>query len=303
MATSLVVPELALEHHATDLRSEHVRVAWLRGRNVTTDYRLLNHAVGFVKRLNRSTATIVLEGGGRFEEGVTQRQLETGTITRSHQGRAGTEAHGGAASSVVLFEWSVFAGAQPAGSFETVSAVGSRRRTPESLARRLDGEAPEATSIEIADLLRANGLPLGPIAVGDLRERVTADEHAVTAAVTKFVSQLDAYPSIEEVSAELGWSSRHVNRRYAQVIARFGYSWESWRDHLHHARIRDALRMLSAGATTEFVARRTGFRSPVALCHAFAKGGLPSPGVLARAARRDALDGWTPFVPLGDAAE
>jgi transcriptional regulator GlxA family with amidase domain len=69
-----------------------------------------------------------------------------------------------------------------------------------------------------------------------------------------------------------------------------------WRGALHHMRLAHALRLISApGATTELVARHTGFRSPTALCHAFAKGGLPSPGVLARAARKDALESWTAF--------
>jgi hypothetical protein len=76
---------------------------------------------------------------------------------------------------------------------------------------------------------------------------------------------------------------------------------------LHHTRVLQALRLLAApGATTETVARLTGFRAPTALCHTFAAGGLPSPGVLARAATRDVLDRWTheirPRFPLRESS-
>ena len=74
---------------------------------------------------------------------------------------------------------------------------------------------------------------------------------------------------------------------------RYALLWGHWRSALHQARVLSALRLLSApGATTERVAKLAGFRSPSALCHTFAVAGLPSPGALAREARRDPLVTW-----------
>jgi len=100
---------------------------------------------------------------------------------------------------------------------------------------------------------------------------------------------------------ELGSNARTVHRRIERIAERYVLPWSHWRSALHHTRIVQAIRWLGApGATTELVARLTGFRSPTALCHAFAAAGLPSPGTLARAARRGPLEAWAPSgVELG----
>ncbi|HEX3344245.1 MAG TPA: hypothetical protein VHS09_06715, partial [Polyangiaceae bacterium] len=151
------------------------------------------------------------------------------------------------------------------------------------------------------DFLRTLGFPLRRIEHGELHERLDARAELarrVHAACSTALASLPMRPAMVDVVSALETHPRQIHRLVAAVAERYRLPWAHWRATLHHLRLAHALRLLSApGATTEHVARRTGFRSPTALCHAFAKGGLPSPGVLARSARRGALEAWTAFAP------
>ncbi len=289
----LHAPELDAFHEAIEVRTPFLRISTHRGRNVSSDWGVVERAAPFVHRLTRCSLTIVLVGRGRFDEGH-RRSLRAGDVAVSDQTRAGTEAYAGGVSSVVCVDWdpSVL-GARHA------STVAIHRLDRADLARvttaaaALAGERPEAASVEIVRVLRANGLPFVPLSVGDLSTLEPDGAQALADAISRQLSSLRSRPAIDDVVGDLGWGTRRVHRRLAASAAHYGLVWGHWRSVLHHYRLVSALRMLSApGATTELVARLAGFRAPTALCHTFDDAGLPSPGTFVRDARKDVLDAW-----------
>jgi AraC-like DNA-binding protein len=296
---SFDVAEVAARHRSVEARAPGLRVAWLRGENVSTDYGLLNRTAPFSGALKRAAITVVLEGDGRFEERSARTYLRPGEMVVSDQRARGTEAFVGSVSSYFSLEWDPTTLGAPVGpSFALGRLPALDVARLRELAPQLAGPEPARVTLQIMALLRAAGLPLATVDEGYLADRTSEADRRLSAIVAKHLGNLEQHPAIEDVTAEIGWTARHVNRRLAALAQQYAFPWEHWRASLHHARMLAALRLASVGAPTEMIARKTGFRSPTALCHAFAKAGLPSPGVLARAAKRDVLDRWSDWVPL-----
>src|SRR6202012_4403059 len=102
------------------------------------------------------------------------------------------------------------------------------------------------------------------------------------------LSRLDLHPQSIDFEARLGCSRWTLTRLLHDVHTRYGVcgigggtDWRSVRD---FARLQGA-RILSThqGAPLGAIARSVGYRSPEAMCHAFANAGLPSPGQVRRA--------------------
>jgi hypothetical protein len=84
-----------------------------------------------------------------------------------------------------------------------------------------------------------------------------------------------------DLADALGCSERTTLRVSSAYFRSLYVSVDSLRDYVASGRLWvAAAAMLSTGARTEIVSRRLGYSSPVALCHAFADAGLPSPGRL-----------------------
>jgi hypothetical protein len=167
-----------------------------------------------------------------------------------------------------------------------------------ALASAYERDATAGTLVEIFDLLRAFGFPFERLTRADVERRPTPAGHqALADAVARSLSGIDRLPSIDDVRADLSLTQRTVHRQLRSIADEYALAWKNWRAALHQTRVLSALRVLAApGATTELVARLAGFRSAAALCHTFAVAGLPSPGVLARAARRDAIVRWVDYL-------
>jgi AraC-like DNA-binding protein len=289
-------PELDVGYEHLDIRMRHLRLVRVRSRGVASDWGLLNRASLFAKPGTRTAVSIVLEGTGRFDEARKHEFLPAGALAISSQAHGGTEAYAGARSSVLAIEWepSVYgAGFSGACAIERLTMAELERVG--SWAGKLDGPERELAIDGLLDVLRANGLRLDR---ADLeRERDAGDLQPLQHALSDTLSTLEQSPTIEDVSSTLGWDQRRIHRRMSALRETYGMAWNHWRDLVHQTRMIQAMRLLTArGATTELVARLSGFRSPSALCHAFAKGGLPSPGRLAHAARSDALARLSEFV-------
>lgn len=292
----LDAPELDAFHRHVEVRSKSLRVGWHVGRNVASDYALVQRAIPFLRRMSRPQLSIVLEGHGRFDEEDRHVWVEAGSIVASDQRLGGTEAYAGATSSILILEWDpIWMGAPLEGGVQLVRLDARDRARLGAVAAGLESATPARATAKLVELVRSLGIALEPVDERELLDVASEHDQRLGTAISKELSRLDAHPSIEDVVDCVGWSSRHVNRRFATLAGTYGLPFESWRTLLHFTRIFAATRLLSAGATTERVARRTGFRSPTALCHAFAKAQLPSPGVLARSARCDVLDTWTAF--------
>lgn len=292
---SLHAPELDASHHAIDLRSPWLRVGVHRARNLASDFGLVEHALPFVHRLTRPAITILLEGRGRFDEGGKRVELAAGDLALSDQRRGGTEAYAGQQNATLIIEWDPDAlGVPVADAFAVEHLTLRDRERLASAAAGIEGAEPEQAALDVLEILRGIGLPFERLELGALtpQDRASEDQALITA-IGEHLSHLHRHPSIDDVVETLGWGPRLVHRRLEASARRYGVPWEHWRAILHYARIVTAIRLLGApGATTETVARLTGFRAPTALCHAFGKLDLPSPGALARAARGDVLDAW-----------
>lgn len=301
-------PELDAWSSGVELRTPFLRFCVQSSRNVSTDWGVVERAVPFVHRMSRPGLSLVLAGRGRFDEHGRHHEVRTGDLALSDQRQHGTEAYAGPTSRLLALEWDPrVMGAGRAGS------VGIDRIDPRTLAALADcasrlERAPtdahaSAAAIEIVQRLRALGLPLARIDAGVLRRTSDDGEQRLADALGQSLSRLREHPDLEDVSGELGWSTRLVNRRVGDMVARYGIPWDGWRAMLRSFRLTTALRLLSVpGATTEGVAKLTGFRSPSALCHAFDKAGLPSPGAFVRAAKVDVLAGWSAFAATPVAA-
>lgn len=291
--------ELDAFHIATELRTPELRVGLHRARNVSSDYALLVQASPFTEPASRVGLTIVLDGQARFEEADRQVWLEAGDVVQSDHARRGTEAHAGQSSRVFLLEWSpAVLGASKTGSFEVARLDARARARLSTLADAFERDPSASTLVAIFDLLRAFGLPFERMTRADLeRSPVPTEQQLLTDAVARSLSRLEDLPAIDDVEAELALTQRTLHRQLRSIADVYALTWAHWRAALHQARVLAALRMLAApGATTELVARLAGFRSPSALCHTFAVAGLPSPGVLARAAKRDVIATWADHV-------
>jgi AraC-like DNA-binding protein len=289
-----VFPTLRASYEVVDVRMPWLRVVSRRSRGLVTDFGILNRAIPFLDRLtDRSTLSVVLSGAGRFDERTGPTFLNVGDMAASDFS-AGTEAYSG---DTLTVEWSprMLGAAQGPGlSVTRLSALDTGRMA--ELAGKLDGPGRALAVVGILDVLRANGLAIGEIATGDLS--CPTDEARQLQRLQNVVSErltaLYEFPVLEEVSSGLGWDQRRVHRRLSRLRETYSIVWHHWREFVHQARMLRAMQLLSIpGTTTELVARLSGFRSPSALCHAFAKADLPSPGRMSTIARVGALDGWS----------
>lgn len=156
-------------------------------------------------------------------------------------------------------------------------------------AGRLVTPARDAAIEDVLAVLRANGLRFARVEPEEIDARYASLNQALGARL----DLLEGRPDVEEIATALHWSRRTVTRRLQSMARAYAFVRPHWREALRSARLLAALRLLAApGATTELVARLTGFRAAAALCRAFADVGWPSPGRFAQAARRDPITSW-----------
>jgi hypothetical protein len=303
----LSVGSLAAAFEDAEVRTPHLRVALRRGRNVTNDYALLGRAIPVAHRQTRPQISILLSGAGRTDENGRRVWMEAGDFVVSDGGaeRGGSGAYSGTDLRQLLVEWdpTVFGLAYDR-AFEASSVSQSdRSRLEQAALRAVCEETSPSGIVELLAVLRSIGLPLERVDARGLGPAPAA-LYALHRSVAARLSNLQDFPSIDDVAGDLNWNQRRIHRAIKSLGEAYGLQWSDWRTGLHIYRMLSATRLVSIpGATTELVARLTGFRSPTSLCHAFAKAGLPSPGALAARARGSALENWVDQALLPSAAE
>jgi AraC-like DNA-binding protein len=136
--------------------------------------------------------------------------------------------------------------------------------------------------VELLGLLRAEGAPFVPVFSGDLIEVPSAPVLRLSHALDIVLSRLEDGPSMTDLDAALGLSSRQINRVVTDFNRRYGFNSLGWRDTRNRRRLLvGATMMTSEDARTELVARAMGYSSPTGFCHALSVAGLPSPGAIA----------------------
>jgi AraC-like DNA-binding protein len=275
------------EHDAfvdrTLLRHERFCVAVIRASNLALDYGVLMQAVRYMTRFRRAQLMVLLAGRGYFRSAKRLSSLGPGDVVESDQLLQEAEGYAGSPCELLIVEWDDGSELGPAHRGEArFSRIG-----PAEIARlRAHVQALHATPAEtwVAELarqLRACGRPRGPV---DARALAPPSEDLANAyaALGVAASRLEGQRSLTEVASVLGVCERQVHRRLGDLAREFGHPFEGWREFVHENRIEWAIQLLSQGTLPlERVARLAGYRSAVALCHAFSLRGAPTPGSIA----------------------
>ncbi len=161
--------------------------------------------------------------------------------------------------------------------------VGAAR---EVAGRLSDPETPfVAIALSIRTLFDALGAEgFGPFDTRPL-DGIDLPSQLALQAVDGVLADLQAQPQVVDLEARLscsrwtlGRSIRGLSQKYGLSGVSGGTDWRSMRDFM---RLRVAgIFMSHPQAATGVIARRVGYRSAEAMCHAFANAGLPSPGRL-----------------------
>jgi AraC-like DNA-binding protein len=100
-------------------------------------------------------------------------------------------------------------------------------------------------------------------------------------ALRPMIERLYLTPTLQEVVAATGVSTRQMDRYIQSFVNSFGLVGDRWRGATLHLRLKLAVILLSAdGATVSDVATTVGYGSSDAMARAFRDAGLDSPGVV-----------------------
>ncbi len=145
---------------------------------------------------------------------------------------------------------------------------------------RMDSD--DATLSEALGALYASLATAGLIetaAVDGARRPLPAPFPQLWRALRPMVERLYLNPTLQEVSAATGISSRQVDRHIKYFVTAFGLFGDGWRPATRHLRLKLALLLLSVdGASIAEVARVVGYGGTVAMARAFRDAKLLPPG-------------------------
>ena len=269
----------------TLLRCSGFCVAVLRARGIVLDHDVIARAVDFFGRYRRPQIAVFLSGRGYVQIEGRVLPLVAGDVVETDQIRTEAEGYAGSPCEVVIFEWDegrLFEGVRrgPA----RVSHVGPRDVAHlRSLVARLGSVPADRFVLDLAASLRALGGPR--VAEPDPRAipRAPAPFARAYGALGHALSRLDLHPSLPELAGSLGLSERQMSRRLVEIGRRYGHPFLGWRDFIEEMRLEWAAHLLSVpNLPLEHVSRLAGYRSTVALCHAFSSRGADTPGRIAR---------------------
>ena len=122
-------------------------------------------------------------------------------------------------------------------------------------------------------------------AVGEVALRPSPRPVArIWAGVRPMVERLYLRPTLQELEAASGFSTRQIDRYVGRFVDAFGLVGTRWRSSVLHLRLKLAVLLLSAAdASIAEVARTVGYGSTDAMARSFRDAGLPAPGAVQRA--------------------
>lgn len=269
-----------VQHRAnlTGLVVRHVRL-----RGLVDDERLLAPTLGRGTDAARARAQVALAGRSAAIVDGEPREIAPGSaILVAPLERLASVTIAGETSTVEI-DWDV----PPGASFDERVALGPKELAATidvamCLARARTEPMPFAAAARaLLGRLVARALPFDvpPSAAFAL----DADGQASMDAFERALACMSARPQLVDLEARAGGSRWTLTRRVHALYERYGLcgvggstDWRSVRDfrRLRLARIL----MTHARATTREIASSVGYASPDAMCHAFARAGLGSPG-------------------------
>lgn len=283
--------EVALRVEGAQARYGSVRdqgfaasVLWSAG--IASDWGLQQRFTSYIARQRRPQLSIVLRGHGYVATRGVVTSLGVGDALLIDQSRQDEEGYAGSPCEVLVFEWDPDIGLGPAHAGDPY--VG--RLGPRDVARllALTSRFSELTSLawmlELVDLLRVLGLgaevlPRTPIATPRVEQLYRA--------LGDLRGQLDRHPSLPELGEAVGISERQARRDLDELEAQFAMPIDGFRDALSDMRMSHAQQLLSLESVSlARVAQLTGFRSTIALNHAFTSRCGQTPGEIRELLRR-----------------
>ncbi|MFO0687028.1 MAG: hypothetical protein U0234_33495 [Sandaracinus sp.] len=240
--------------------------------------------MSYIARQSRTQLTVVLAGRGYVGRGASVVTLRPGDAVLLDQRLHDDEGYAGSPCEVLCVEWDTSAPVDVL--CEGPPRLGrlSVRETERlrALTARMGHEPGEAWTLELLRQLRSAGLPAPR--TGSLGASIGAPTAAVYRGLGEARERLHAQPSLDELATEVGISERHARRAIESLSNEYGMVIEGWRDALADMRMSAAQQLLSIpGMPVHRVAALTGFRSSIALAHAFSSRSTTTPGGLARA--------------------
>lgn len=256
-------------------------VTVLELHGLAQDWGAQGELVSFLPRLARTQLSIVLAGRGYF--GADGRALGPGDVVVSDQRLLEPEGYFGEPALVLIVEHAedTLFGATHRGPARG-SRLGPRdvRRLRELVACL--PHTPHARwVVALAVLLRSLGLGVEPgaeVPPADLSRAAP-----ILDAMGRALSNLAAFPSLDEVADSLELGERQARRQMLETFRELDHPYDGWREFLSDARLGWVTQLLSIpGLSQARVAALAGFRSPVALAHAFSRRTDRTPGAMAR---------------------
>ncbi len=292
--SDIEVPGTGARMRLTSWRVESIGIQLVASRRFITDWGLQTPLVRYITQQTRTQLSVVLAGTGYAELGpgrfVT---LRAGDALRQAQSAGGAEGYGGDPLTVLIVEWRGDAlGAAHRGPASIASLDRATARALRASVDAMDRVDPkdergayDAARRVLASLAAAGVIDGGP-ALGALPpfEPDRSPAARVYAAIGEVRAGLHRHPSLPELAERASLSERHARRAFDAMDATLGTTSSGWRETIGDLRIGMAQQLLSLPELPlSVVAERAGFRSPVALCHAFAERGGITPRALARA--------------------
>ncbi len=130
------------------------------------------------------------------------------------------------------------------------------------------------------ELFRSLGAPL-ELDVDALDGEPSERDRKLAGAMEHQMAHLASRATTIELGDVMKLSERQVHRIVEDFNLRYGFNAGNWRDTRNRWRVQLAVSLLSLRETTvAAVAKEVGYASPNALARAFAKAGLPPPGLV-----------------------
>lgn len=254
-----------------------VSVLWSAG--IASDWGILSGLTSYIARQRRPQLSVVLRGRGYVATDGVVTSLGVGDVVVLDQSRQDHEGYAGSPCEVLVFEWEPDIGLGPA----HVGPPFIGRLGPRDLARlqaltsRFSEETALAWMLELVELLRVLGL--GAEALPRAPAIVTPRVAQLYRALGELRGQLDRHPSLPELGEAVGLSARQARRDLDELEAQFSMPIDGFRDALSDMRMSHAQQLLSIESLSlARVAQLSGFRSAIALSHAFTARSGQTPG-------------------------
>lgn len=277
------IPETDAWYRSAAVRGRGLAVSFLASNGLVTDWGLLAPLVSYIARQSRTQLTILLAGRGYVGRGAAVTTLRAGDAVLLDQRLHDDEGYAGSPCEVLCVEWDASAPIDHVG--EGPPRLGRITARETERLRALTscmGQGPgEPWAIELLRQLRSAGLPSPRVT--SLDARIGEPTAAVYRELGTARERLHVQPSLDELASEVGISERHARRAIESLSGELGMVIEGWRDALADMRMSAAQQLLSIpGMPVHRVAALSGFRSSIALAHAFSSRSPTTPGALAR---------------------